>query len=177
MHQIIFVTAWSRKHWLVGRKTFGLIWLKYFKLQPDSCLGKRGAGATVGHSCGLQKPQGNWLRRIQGGSRGERGLAMPAAAHHLSQHLDGMVLKPSCHSSRCLPGRHRNMKWGLQLHSYEETCEEGAPTRHRSQPWHLPPPPFALKITLLSFHKASSSFLLLNNRQHLGFPEVLSKKK
>ena len=34
------MTAWSRKHWLVGRKAFETIWLKCSNCSPDSALGK-----------------------------------------------------------------------------------------------------------------------------------------
>lgn len=35
-----FVTAWSRKHWLVGRKTFETIWLKCSECSLTLALGK-----------------------------------------------------------------------------------------------------------------------------------------
>ena len=76
------MTAWSRKHWLVGRKAFETIWLKCSNCSPDSALGKGASYLLLVTAVAAEatKETGAGASKVGAGERGAWHVPLPAAS-------------------------------------------------------------------------------------------------
>lgn len=106
MYQIVCDSA-EQETLAYGEESFLNNLVKMFKLPALTLALGRGLAACswLSDRCGCRSKEILWLHRA-----GERGmqLSLPSASATV-QHLNGTVLKPSCHLSKCLSGQHWNV--------------------------------------------------------------------